>query len=194
MLEPTYYLIEGINPEPWVAGTAYRRGHRGVGVAKSQALTDYQNAIAEAINDALADDHKPYTEELELQVWLWRCLDKYQTESGRWQTRHRADLTNMLKALEDALQARKAMPDFPGLIKNDVQIVVSQVSVVAQATDVHPMILLRLQNGAAQRERELQWAMTIVTEMRAKKLTRWTPTAEWNLEKHQKAAVATCSV
>lgn len=130
-----HIVLSGINPEPWTAplAAAGRKGGRVYAtVSKSASLKAYQQAVRECAMDALNeldDDIEPiHDDNVSLRFWLWRQL----LPSGVGS--HRADATNMQKALEDALQ---------GIIfENDRQVVDIQTVIVAQREDVEPLIVI----------------------------------------------------
>ena len=89
------FWIVGINPEPWSAGTPYRRGPHGVGLSKDPKLKMYQQAIIDEFpiqNPGV--ECLPKTAILNVQFYFWRS-----TLTGNV-----CDATNMQKATEDALQ------------------------------------------------------------------------------------------
>lgn len=89
--------ITGINPEPWSAGTAYKRGPHAVGIAKDGKLRAYQDALIDEFpvqnpNQTMLDKNDT---KLDVSFYFWR-----QTAANGAV----ADATNMQKATEDALQ------------------------------------------------------------------------------------------
>lgn len=150
MITTTWYLIEGVNPEPWTAPTFTRRGSGGYATKNAQLIA-FQNALAEQIL-AIRPNVRPTVEDLALDVWIWRELEVYQTATGRKQTRHVADRSNILKATEDALQGHKPSDDCPFyrpegiLFKNDKQIVDGSTTIVEQLVGTQPCILLRVRD------------------------------------------------
>jgi Holliday junction resolvase RusA-like endonuclease len=134
VIETLKITIRGVTPEPWTAGTAFRRGPRGVGIAKNAALVAYQEAVKEALREQFTGE--PITDDIVLDVWFWRQLATYEGPSGRMVTKHRCDLSNMVKAFEDACQGI--------LFKNDNQVVRNSACIVGQSKDIESMIIVRI--------------------------------------------------
>lgn len=92
-VDKLFYWVTGINPEPWSAGTPYRRGSHGLGIAKDGKLRAYQEALGEEFLQQNA--HAVVQEgELSITFYFWRS-----SAFG-----NQADATNLQKATEDALQ------------------------------------------------------------------------------------------
>lgn len=162
-----WYLVEGINPEPWTAPTAsmFRKGGRVMArTSKNEALRTYQQAIADEIAAEVAPWDFHAEGELELDVWFWRNLDQYRSDSGRLITRKRADRSNLLKAFEDALQGVA--------FKNDVQIVSGRTTIVKQSVGVDPRILFRLGPRGAKHDRAIGDALAYLDIMHNAKVYR----------------------
>lgn len=83
------YTVWDINPQPWTPTRVPKRGSS----VKDGKLADYQEAVREAVENALTD-HEPYTGNLTVKFYFWRS-----TAHG-----NQADATNLQKATEDALQ------------------------------------------------------------------------------------------
>lgn len=155
-MRPFAISIVGINPEPWKAPTSSmgRKGgkHRIV-TSKAQNVITYQMAVREAVADALARTPVeglpiPKDVNFHMDVYFWRQLEQYRTESGQLRRRQRADRANLLKALEDCLQGmgrgESAAP--PLLYENDRSIVGGEVCVVEQWQETEPRILIVLRD------------------------------------------------
>lgn len=171
MITPCFYLVTGVNPQPWRAPTVTK-----FSTFKNGPLAVYQNALAEAILD-IRPDVVPTTEDIALDLWIWRELEKYETVTGRKQTSKRADRSNILKATEDALQARKN-PDHPEwakgiLFRNDVQVVAGSTTIVEQEIGTEPKILLRIRPPGLTR----QATAVHVVETMASRGVDWLATA-----------------
>lgn len=69
-------------------------------MGKNAQLAAYQ----EAIREELGDGFEPLEGKQVVRFYFWRNQASYVTSSGRSHTKHEADVTNMQKALEDALQ------------------------------------------------------------------------------------------
>lgn len=95
-----------LNPEPWKIGPL-SMGRRSGGsmypmIGRDKQLYGYQMAIKEQLskwNTLLLPGM--YV----AQYHFWRRRDAYTTEKSRQVRKHEADLTNMLKATEDACQS-----------------------------------------------------------------------------------------
>lgn len=125
-----HWVIAGINPEPWTSPdlSTGRRGGKIVPMAhKNAQLRAYQEALHDHIRDTF--DPKPVTYELEVNYYFWRQLE---TPRSR-----RADKTNLEKATEDALHGL--------LFENDRQVRRGQTTVVEQAVDIAPLIVIEWQ-------------------------------------------------
>lgn len=89
-------VIRGVNPEPWAIGTVNCYGKGRGTISPNLKMLNYQNAIREELTERLEyggtiPDHEwP----LDLRLYYFRS-----TERG-----HPADVTNLNKSTEDALQ------------------------------------------------------------------------------------------
>lgn len=115
--------ITDINPEPWTApdvNIAYGKNRRPYPqVSTGSIQRAYQAGIRESVLEAYPKiEMFPDDAKLCLRIWVWRRLDEYQTVKGKDQSRHAADMTNIQKATEDALQGI--------LYRNDTQCKVVQ--------------------------------------------------------------------
>lgn len=93
-----------VNPEPWAigpVGTGRRNGKMWAYVGQNQQLHAYQEAVRESLFDptTISIDSGPhkYYGSIHLVFYFWRQV----TREDR---AHEADVTNMQKATEDALQ------------------------------------------------------------------------------------------
>lgn len=132
-----YYMLPGINPEPWEVGDlgiSNRGGTKRPYMAPNPQLQTYQ----EAVRKELKEQHSVAVRSVpcELRFYFWRRLDTYTTTSGRSSMRHVADATNMQKALEDALQGI--------VIDNDRNVKRITSEIVAQDTNINPGIIIAL--------------------------------------------------
>lgn len=141
----SWLLIEGINPEPWQAKKlgVIRKGTRWVPTATTpEHQRVYQAALREDITLAYPNlPMFPRGLDLELKMYFWRRLDSYAGPSGRMTRRKEADATNLQKSTEDALQSV--------LLDNDRQVRRVSSDVIAQGSDVEPMILIGCGNYSA---------------------------------------------
>jgi hypothetical protein len=135
MQEANWYLVEGINPVPWMAPQVGGMGVKPV-LYKPDELRAYQEAFSEEfilqnrnIKTYGADDL------IFIEFTFWRRLDTYEIGEGRKSRDHVADATNLQKSTEDALQGI--------LFDNDriVRMVSSQIAGQDEATE--PAILIR---------------------------------------------------
>lgn len=102
---PLYRL--NINPEPWAIGPVGVNRKAGLRpfVGQNQQLKAYQEAVKEEFeqNYGLIEMF-PEGTKIRLDVWFWRKIYDYGSPQARRVRKHEADLTNLLKAFEDALQ------------------------------------------------------------------------------------------
>lgn len=126
-----------LNAEPWTVpnlGIGRRGGKVFPTMAKSRALTAYQEAVKEQMGERYPD--APVADgPLSLSFVIWRNLDVYQG-AKRKVHRNPVDATNIQKALEDALQGV--------LYVNDSQVKFVSTEVVEQGPDVEPYIVISL--------------------------------------------------
>ena len=93
-----------INPEPWAIGplgVGRKNGKYYPYVGKNQQLAAYQDAVREEFSDAQI---KKIEGRVRVRFFFWRERAEYTTPQARTHRKHEADLTNLQKALEDALQ------------------------------------------------------------------------------------------
>jgi Holliday junction resolvase RusA-like endonuclease len=103
----SFYL--DINPEPWAIGpVSVGRGAGGKMypvVGRNQQLNAYQQAVKEAMLEQSQVSHEPTKDvKWQLHFGFWRQRADYTTPQARTHRKHEADVTNMQKATEDALQ------------------------------------------------------------------------------------------
>lgn len=122
--EKTWYLIEGINPEPWRAseGSLGRKnGKVFIQFHKPGTVRDYQEALKETFLAEYPD--ASITESvISLELIFWRQMTNV------------ADATNLQKSTEDALQGV--------LFKNDQQVKFVSSYIAEQLPDTDPAILI----------------------------------------------------
>lgn len=99
-----YWYVLDVNPEPWVVGpinVIRKNGHFIPKVGQDAQLADYQKAIKASL-----EDQNPVLVQgkVKLTFLFWRQQEEYKTASSRKHRKHEADVTNMIKAAEDALQ------------------------------------------------------------------------------------------
>lgn len=127
------WFVLDINPEPWAvgpAGVARKSGKLIPYIGQNQQLKAYQNAVAELVGtqDSMLEG------KIQLKFWFWRNRAEYTTPQARTHRKHEADVTNLQKATEDALQGV--------LFKNDKDVVDIHSIMVAQGPDVQGKIVI----------------------------------------------------
>jgi Holliday junction resolvase RusA-like endonuclease len=138
MNTPAWYILDGINPVPWTspeASVGYRSGGHYVQMHKTESLRAFQEAVADLFTEQ-NPGYEKWEGEFLLEFFLWRRLDEYEVEDGKKSRDHRADATNMQKALEDSLQ--KILYD------NDRDCVDIHTRIMEQGPDVEPRILIHI--------------------------------------------------
>src|SRR5687768_284355 len=97
-----------LNPEPWTApSVSVGRGKGGKvfpQVYANAQLKAYQEAVREEARSQLPDKWEPYEGEILLHFYFWRQMADYESHQAKRVRKHQADVTNMQKATEDALQ------------------------------------------------------------------------------------------
>lgn len=137
----TYGL--SLNPEPWAMGTVFAaRGRGGKGsftrVSPNKTLKQYQDAVrAELEAQGVSILPGPYR----LRFTFSRQLVSYKTSSGKTSSRNVADVTNMQKATEDALQGV--------VIDNDRDVIaVSSTLAGPQKKGAMPFVIIEIEHSA----------------------------------------------
>ncbi len=144
---PLHMVIEGINPQPWTAPEASigrRGGKMFAQLHKNGELRAYQEAIREEVELLLTRQYPDFVMAegpVTLRFRVWRRLEVYENAKGHTVRKHRADATNIQKALEDALQKI--------LFKNDSQVVEVSTIIEVQEVDVEPAIEIMMVERAA---------------------------------------------
>lgn len=147
MTQPAFqwYIIDGVNPEPWAASQASvgrKNGKSFVHFHKPEQLRQYQESVRELFPEQNPQAVK-YEGDIELTFYFWRQRSTYEMSEGK-STRQsaQADATNLQKALEDALQGI--------LYDNDRDIRSIRSVLVEQAPKTEPVILICIgrYNGA----------------------------------------------
>jgi hypothetical protein len=124
-----WYILP-INPDPWAIGplgVGKRNGKYFPYVGRNNQLYSYQQAIKEELvsqNARLLPEGK-----YELEFFFWRRLDSH--ASGK---KHYADVTNLQKATEDALQGV--------LFDNDRDVVNVNSWIMHQDTDTNYCVVI----------------------------------------------------
>jgi Holliday junction resolvase RusA-like endonuclease len=134
-MNPGQWYVLDINPSPWAIGPVVtgRKGGKIYGnVGRNQELHAYKEAVRELLEDTAV----LVPGEVEIHMYFWRQREEYLTHQARTHRKHEADLTNMQKAFEDALQRV--------LIENDKNVRAVRTVVVEQDTDTTPCIAFRV--------------------------------------------------
>ena len=110
------WFVLPVNPEPWAIGDL-SVGRRGKAVFPQVGRNHQLHNYKEAIKEAIKETYEPVFLEpsIELAFFFYRRRDAYRTPQARGHRKHEADLTNLQKATEDALQGI--------LFKNDKDVV-----------------------------------------------------------------------
>ena len=122
-----------VNPEPWAIGdlsVGRKNGKMFPMVGRNNQLHMYKEAIKEELGDpGVWIDGK-----IELAFFFWRRRDDYKTPQARTHRKHEADLTNLQKATEDALQGI--------LFKNDKDVAKITSFMIAQGAEVNSKVVI----------------------------------------------------
>ena len=143
-----YWLVLPLNPEPWrvgPVGVTRKNGLRGF-VGKDAQLEAYKEAVREAaeydLREQGIDPESVMLEgSVELHLYFWRRQDSYEsTASGKQVRKHQVDLTNMVKATEDALI---------GLFyKDDKTVAIQHNHIMSQDFTTYPMVVIGVRECA----------------------------------------------
>lgn len=133
------WFVLDINPDPWAIGdlgVGRNNGKIRPYVGRNQQLWNFQKAVKEYVEDVLKD--KPEWNYLEpgkfrMTFLFWRRIDEYKSVQARTHRSHEADLTNLVKATEDACQGL--------LYKNDKDDIHQENYLVDQGPDVKGRII-----------------------------------------------------
>lgn len=173
-MDSFHFVAEGINPEPWTAGmvsTGTKAGKRFTRVTKLPQLRVYQLALQEQLIEQLNGEEahfEPWLGSIGLEFVFSRCLEQYKSPSGRNVTRHRADVTNLQKATEDALQGF--------LFKNDVQVARIESVMFSQKKDITPRIEISMHKIDTVRIRTMRPCGFLKPALKAGIGSTWTAT------------------
>jgi hypothetical protein len=105
-----HWYVLSLNPEPWRVGPISvgrkTQGNPYPVVGRDQQLYNYQLAVQEELKrqGAVMRSLKIGDEGYELVFFFHHVLESYQTATGRNSKDRPADLTNLAKATEDAIQ------------------------------------------------------------------------------------------
>lgn len=106
--ERVFHIVGYVNPEPWSVGTAYatrtKSGAMRGGISPNKKVQAYQKALREELLSLpMVRMLEPGDAGLCLRLWFWRQIE-VSNKAGRRVTGHIADVTNLQKSTEDALQ------------------------------------------------------------------------------------------
>lgn len=135
---PWHWFVLDVNPEPWAigpVGSGRKNGKMYSFVGQNAQLKAFQEAVREEIGDpGIFIDGK-----VELKFFFWRNRAEYKTHQARTHRKHEADVTNMQKSTEDALQ--------DVLFHNDKDTNFIQSVLVEQGADVSGRIVIAIRQG-----------------------------------------------
>lgn len=132
-----WYVLD-LNPEPWQVGPVgvkRQNGRLSAYVGRSQQLDAYK----EAVREELPKGQPLLTGKIKLRFYFWRNRADYTTPTERAHRRHEADVTNLQKATEDALQSI--------LFANDRDVNDVQSVMVEQGPDVKGRIVIGIERS-----------------------------------------------
>lgn len=132
-----YYDLD-LNPEPWRIGPLSVGRKRGGGVFPIIGRDPQLHAYKEAVREQL-EEYKTVVMpgQFRSKYFFWRLRDVYTTAHQRKHRKHDADLTNMIKATEDACQGI--------LFDNDRDCVSHENYVFAQGANVEaPRVIVAI--------------------------------------------------
>lgn len=135
-----HWFVLNLNPEPWAIGpVGYRRsgGKMSAYVGRNQQLDAYKEAVREALGPQEKIQGK-----VDLKFFFWRNRAEYTTPQARSHRKHEADMTNLQKATEDALQGV--------LFDNDRDVLHCESFLVAQGPDITGQIIINAQETDAE--------------------------------------------
>lgn len=130
-----WYVLD-LNPIQWAVGPVVtgRKGGKIYGnIGRNQELHAYKEAVREALEDIAV----LIPGEVELRLYFWRQREEYVTHQARTHRKHEADLTNLQKAFEDALQDL--------CIENDKNVRAVRTVVVEQAVNTTPCVAFKVE-------------------------------------------------
>jgi Holliday junction resolvase RusA-like endonuclease len=131
----SWYLLE-LNPIPWTApqiGTGRKGGRSYVQAYKNPELHTFQQAVKEEF-ETHYPDVTPMSGPIDLEFFFWRELPDYLSVNNVKVRKHQADVTNLQKALEDALQGV--------LFDNDRNVRAIRSQIIEQDFETDPLILV----------------------------------------------------
>lgn len=143
-----WFLIEGINPEPWEPPESAIGRRAGKPYIQHYSPEKYKN-FTEAVRSAFSQEYPDFVpidgEVLDVRFFLWREQSVFETPTGRKSQANIADATNMQKAIEDALQGL--------LYVNDRDNHRVSCEIMSQDKETEPAILVQIQAYSGPNER-----------------------------------------
>ena len=131
-----WYVLD-LNPIQWAVGPVVtgRKGGKVYGnIGRNQELHAYKEAVREILEDTAPT---AVLGEVELFIYFWRQREEYQTHQARTHRKHEADLTNLQKAFEDAIQ--------DVMIENDKNVKAVRTVVVEQDVNTTPCVVFKVE-------------------------------------------------
>lgn len=128
-----------VNPMQWAIGpvTTIKRGGKTIPmVGRNVQLHNFKEAVKREM-DRLYGPQEIMEGPVELRFWFWRNRPAYKNHQQRTHRTHEADVTNMQKSLEDALQGV--------LYKNDKQTRKVTSETVDQDHDIWGHIIIEIE-------------------------------------------------
>jgi len=132
------WLFFGVNPEPWTVGLATpvrRAGKVSSFMSPDPQLVNYKKALQQEF-DLNYSSVLMALGPVQLDLYFYRRLDRYDTEAGRKSQRHVSDATNLQKAFEDAMQGK--------LYENDRQVVDVHSRIMEQTPETIGCTVMRI--------------------------------------------------
>lgn len=136
---PWHWFVLDVNPEPWAIGplSVGRAGGKTFPkVGRNMQLHMYKQAIQEELGKPDVFFHG----KVELRFYFWRARAQYSTPQAKAHRKHEADVTNLQKATEDALQGV--------LFKNDKDVNDIRSVMVEQGADVKGRVVIGIRRGS----------------------------------------------
>jgi Holliday junction resolvase RusA-like endonuclease len=132
------WFVLDVNPEPWAIGPLSVTRNKGKlipYVGRNLQLHAYKQAV----KSELGEGHTLIVGPVELRFYFWRRRDSYTTPQARGHRKHEADVTNLQKSTEDALQGI--------LFKNDKDTNDVRSVMVEQGANVHGRVVIAVRKG-----------------------------------------------
>jgi Holliday junction resolvase RusA-like endonuclease len=132
----TRWFVIPLNPEGWAVGplgVARKNGKLIPYMGRNQQLAAYKEAVSEEFARRYGQ-LIPTDREVELRIYAWQRIDEYSTASGRKSKDKAADLTNIVKATEDAVQGI--------LIANDNKVMAQRNVIVDRAPAIEGALII----------------------------------------------------